>query len=407
MKKLIKQIVRGLGFEITRYHPNIPEKKCIRLKTRGVYRGNALLSYTINPFLLEKGEFDNSHIVDWHCFQIAKIFLENGYNVDVIDYHNGKFIPNRDYSFFIDVLSNMEKITPSLNKDCIKIFHPIFAHWLFHNSAVYQRHLELLQRKGIALKPARLLPQNLSVEYSDYVLVLGNHFTMDTYKYAQKPIYQIPNSAHTSLSMPRKKDYEASRRNFIWLGGNGLVDKGLDIALDAFTAMPDYHLYVCGPVSKKDDFGKSHDMKLYKTPKEDNFERAYYQELYQTPNIHTVGWVDIASSEFIDIANRCIGIVYPSSSEGQSGSVLNCTQAGLIPIISYESGVDVHDFGVILRDCSITTIQDSIKEISCLSSAKLREMSRKAWEYTATNHARKNFTDKFRKFVSHITTKSH
>jgi hypothetical protein len=47
-----------------------------------------------------------------------------------------------------------------------------------------------------------------------------------------------------------------------------MVHKGLDLVLEAFADMPEYHLTVCGPIQKEQDF-----------------ERAYYRELYQVPNI--------------------------------------------------------------------------------------------------------------------------
>jgi glycosyltransferase involved in cell wall biosynthesis len=161
------------------------------------------------------------------------------------------------------------------------------------------------------------------------------------------------------------------------------VHKGLDLVLETFAGMPDYHLYVCGPVQDEKDF-----------------ECVYYKELYDLPNIHTVGWVDISSFEFIDIVNKCIGVVCASCSEGGSGSVIVCMHAGLIPIISYETGVDVDEsYGVILYDCSITAIRRAIEEISQLPTEKLREMSKKAWDYVRHNHTQERFIDEYKKII--------
>jgi len=404
MKTIIKKVFRKFGIELKRYTSHIQRDEVITLQTSNDYKGNVLLSYAINPFLLKNSEsFDNSHICDWECFQIAKIFLDLGYTVDVINYHDEKFIPKKDYSFFIDVLSNMERITPLLNKDCVKIFHPLFAHWLFHNSAVYKRHLALQQRKGFVLKPPRLLPPNMSVEYADYIIVLGNQFTINTNRYMKKPIYQVPNAPLAVYPWLDNKIFENCRKNFLWLGGKGLVYKGLDLLLDAFAEMSDFHLYICGPIRPDKDFGKTYNKELYQTPKEKDFESAYYKELYQTANIHTIGWVDVSSPEFIELTNRCISLIYPSSSEGQSGSVVNCLHAGLIPIISYESGVDVDDsFGVILKDCSVDEIKNTIKKVSDLPNNTLKSMARQAWEYARANHTREKFEEEFKKVILQI-----
>ncbi|MHC5721439.1 MAG: glycosyltransferase, partial [Nostoc sp.] len=98
---------------------------------------------------------------------------------------------------------------------------------------------------------------------------------------------------------PDEKDFEAVRKNFLWFGGSALVLKGLDLVLDAFAQMPEYHLTVCGPVSNDQEF-----------------EQAFYKELYETPNIHTYGWIDVSSPDFLKVTNNCLGLVYPSVSEG-------------------------------------------------------------------------------------------
>ncbi len=133
-------------------------------------------------------------------------------------------------------------------------------------------------------------------------------------------------------------------------------------------------------------------------------EVAFYKELYQTPNIHTIGWVNVNSSEFVEITNKCIGVINPSCSEGVSGSVITCMQAGLIPIANYESGVDVHDFGVILKECSIDEIKNSIRMVSSLPVQKLKLMARKAWEFARANHTREKFASEYKKIIEKIIT---
>ena len=67
-----------------------------------------------------------------------------------------------------------------------------------------------------------------------------------------------------------------------------------------------------------------------------------------------------------------------------------CLHAGLIPIISYESGIDVEDFGVILKDNSIKTIKNTVQMISSLPGEQLQPMARKAWEFARAIIREKN-----------------
>ncbi|MBD2515467.1 glycosyltransferase [Nostoc sp. FACHB-973] len=358
----------------------------ISLKPKQPSKGNVLLSYRIEPFLLKPDQpMPNDHTWYWEVWQIAQTFLDMRYNVDVIQFHNDKFVPQKDYAFFIDIRHRMEALASKLNKDCIKIFHVDIANMVFRNAAECSRLLELQQRRGITLRPQRFEMPNLGIEYADCATVLGNDFTVGTFKFANKPMYRIPISSPVVYPYPEQKDFEAVRKNFLWFGGSALVLKGLDLVLDAFAQMPEYHLTVCGPISNDKEF-----------------EQAFYKELYETPNIHTYGWIDVSSPEFIEVTNNCLGLVYPSVSEGQSGAVISCLQAGLIPILSYESGVDVHDFGVIFDNLSLEEIKAKVRSISNSSVDDLKLMSRKAWEYARTNHTKEKFAQAYKNAVEQM-----
>ncbi|WP_445635016.1 Glycosyltransferase [Nostoc sp. DSM 114161] len=358
----------------------------VSLKPKQPSKGNVLLSYRIEPFLLKPGQpMPNDHTWYWEVWQIAQTFLDMRYNVDVIQFHNDKFVPQKDYAFFIDIRHRMEALAPKLNKDCIKIFHVDIANMVFRNAAECNRLLDLQQRRGITLTPQRFEMPNLGIEYADCATVLGNDFTTGTFKYANKPMYRIPISSPVVYPYPEQKDFEGVRKNFLWFGGSALVLKGLDLVLEAFAQMPEYHLTVCGPIAN-----------------DKQFEKAFYKELYETPNIHTYGWIDVSSPEFIEVTNNCLGLVYPSVSEGQSGAVISCLHAGLIPILSYESGVDVHDFGVIFDNLSLEEIKAKVRSISNLPVEDLKVMSQKAWEYARTNHTREKFAYAYRDAVEQM-----
>ena len=170
-----------------------------------------------------------------------------------------------------------------------------------------------------------------------------------------------------------------------WVHG---IHKGLDLTLDAFVTMPQYHLTIFGPLEGINNLQTNYHEEI-------DFVNAYRKELYETANIKTYGWVDVENPAFLELTKKSIGFVYPSSSEALSGSVLICLHAGLIPIISAQSGVDVEDFGIILDDCSVNNIKNAIDKISKLPTDKLKEMSYKAWLYAQQNHTREKFSEKY------------
>lgn len=383
-RHIIKKTGYLFGFEIRR----IQDSKMwttVSLKTKDPSKGNVLLSYRTSPFLADGETEMRQHTAAWECTQIARTFLDRRYDVDIIYWLDNVFLPKKDYSFFIDVHSNMERISPLLNKDCVKIFHAIWAHWLFHNYAALKRHLDLERRRGIVIRPMRQLEPTRGIEEANYATILGNSFTASTYEYAKKPMFLIPISTQTVYPWPDKKDFNACRKHFLWFGGTGLVHKGLDLVLEAFAEMPDYNLTVCGRITYEKDF-----------------MRYYHKELFEMPNIHVEGWVDVTSPTFKKIADQCIGLIHPSCSEGQSGAVVNCLHAALIPIVSYESGVDVDSFGIVLKDCSIDEIKKSVHYVSDLPSQQLRLMARQAWEFARSNHTRERFAEQYSKAVDKI-----
>jgi len=349
---------------------------------------NVLLSYITRPFKIkqESAAF-YSHTNMWECQQIAETWVKHGYNVDIIDWDNKSFLPKKEYSVFIDIHSNMERLAPILGKDCKKILHITGAHWQFQNRAEMKRISDLNTRKGILLKPRRQVPPSLGIEYADCATILGNVFTQGTFAYSGKPLYPIPLS--TTVQYPYyEKNFDKIKKNFLWLGSSGMVHKGLDIVLDAFSELPDYHLTICGPVNREDDF-----------------EKVYYKELYQSKNIKTLGFIDVRSDHFLDVIKNTSALIYPSCSEGQAGSVITCLHAGLIPLVSYESGVDVDDFGIILQKSSVDEVVESIKILSQKPNEKLRRMSKSAWLYARTYHTREKFAECYNAFVNNILLK--
>ncbi|GJL51111.1 MAG: hypothetical protein NPIRA01_23380 [Nitrospirales bacterium] len=378
-----RRFFREVQEEKARRHS--PECRVVTLFPEGTRRGQVLFSYIIGGFFLQSdASFPNKHTNIWQSFQMVATFVELGYEVDVIHWTNHHFVPTKSYSIFVDVRNNMERLTPLLHPDCIKIMHLDTAHIVFHNAAEATRLLQLQQRRGVTLKARRFEMPNLGIEHAHCATTTGNDFVVDTFAYAQKPIYKLPSPCAILMDQPQK-NWEHCKKYFLWFSSGGLVHKGLDLALEAFTALPECHLMICAPIEQEKDFVS-----------------AYYQELYETSNIHAVGWVDIESQQFREIANACAAMIHLSCSEGGAPSIKTCMHAGLIPIVSYESGVDVQDFGLTLTDCSISHVRAVITQVSQMSQYELEEMSRRAWKFARENYTRENFAKEYREVILKI-----
>jgi glycosyltransferase involved in cell wall biosynthesis len=388
VKNLIQTIFERCGVEVHRRRWDRHRDAFVRLTPEGTPRGRVLLAYVIDPFLGNGAEpVPTSHTHFWESLQMARTFLELGYAVDAISYRNDRFQPRERYSLFLSARTNFQRIAELLDPDCIKVAHLDMAHWLFNNSGVLNRALDLQQRRGVTLRShSRMQEENLAIEHADCATILGNDFTVGTYSYAGKPLYRLPVPSCREYEFPKDKDFEACRGRYLWFGSTGFLHKGLGLALEAFAGMPEYHLTVCGPVHREREFAK-----------------AYHAELYEKPNIETVGWVDVESSRFLEVTGSCVALIYPSCSEGMSGSVITCMHAGLIPLVSYESGVDIGDgFGRVLQDCSVDGIRQAVRGLSSIPSQQLGHMARGAWAEARSRYTRTEYAKRFREAMEEI-----
>jgi glycosyltransferase involved in cell wall biosynthesis len=362
----------------------------VRLAAPQPNGGRVLMSVNLRGFLNPDGEDVKAHSTRARHVQMAHDWLELGYDVDVIDWRNATFEPSTRYDVFVDVGENMARLAPLLGPDCIKLLHGMWTHFLFHNTAVYQRHLELQQRRGVTIAPKRIYHVDQYTELSDYLLLMGNDFTASTYAYAGKPTFSLPIFPQAIYPWDEQRDFEASRRNYLWLGGQGLVYKGLDLVLEAFAGMPDYTLTICGPLQDEPDF-----------------LAAYHKELFETPNIRAVGWVDVTSEAFVALARDCVGLVYASASEAGACSPGNGMHAGLIPILSLETGHDVPEgTGFTLRENTVAEIQKAVRALSALPTDELRARSYATWQYMQRDHTRDAFIRRHRQVIRTILSET-
>lgn len=356
---------------------------------KGATKGRVLFSHDITPFLNPNHPL-GAHANYWTATVMVQAFLDRGYIVDIIDCKNPTFIPKHSYTYFVDLELNLDKRVPHLNSDCIKILHIVSAHWLFQNTAEYERCLAVQNRRGVTVFPQRLMNQVLSIESADCATMIGNKFTSDTYAFAGKKIYSTPLPAGYEYPFPEEKDINAARKNFVWFGGAGAIHKGLDLVLEAFAEMPEYHLTV---------FGKS--------TQDPDVLKAYGRELKEMKNLTVLTYIDFEGPGFEKILQETIAIVYPSCSEGTSGSVVHSMHAGIIPIVNYESGVNVEDFGILLPSTTIENIMTAVRTVATLPETELKRRAKAAWEYARQNYSRENFTKKYGIFVDELERGAH
>jgi glycosyltransferase involved in cell wall biosynthesis len=376
----LREAIASLAYTKKQFYGGV-----ISLKSNGHARGNVLICYANQGLIMmSRGlPVPTSHEQYWKTIAMAQTFVDLGYNVDVIHTQNQQFIPWKDYDVVVDTRFNLERLHPYLSSNCIKILHCDTAHIVFHNAAEMNRILDLQARKGVTIPPNRFERPNLGVEYADYITTCGNEFTIGTYRYSRKPIYRLPITVDLMWPWPEGKDFDLCRRQFVWFASRGMVHKGLDLVLEAFTELPDYRLSIIGPVEDEPEFVK-----------------LYHKELYDQPNIKLIGWMDKEKPEFKRLLDCSAAHIFTSCSESGAACVLETMGAGVIPIVNYESSVDVDDFGILLKSASIEDIREGIRMVGTMPVDELKRRARKAWQKVQTCYTRERFAESYRALLT-------
>ena len=346
-------------------------------------RKSALLSYLTPPVLAElRGEelvrFSNSGLaVSW-----VRVLNELGYRVDIIDWDDDSQKLSKDYDLVVlHGGKNFDAISKQL-KPSTKIIHYLTgSYWKFNNSQEDQRLKNFYKRHNVQVERDRYIYADEDVvnEAAQGIIVLGDKSMKTTYPTKYKNVLTVNNASYPDTHFDKiNKEYERGRNRFLFFAGSGNIHKGLDLVIEAF---------------------KDLDQELYIVTVLDREVLAVYKDVLKKPNIHVIGQVDMRSQQFYQIMDACAFVILPSCSEGQAGSVVECMNQGLIPIVSKETRLDAKQYGYILPDCRITTIQKTIETMSTLPAAKVASMSLKTRQVAKDQHSPEAFRTQLKQAI--------
>lgn len=336
----------------------------------------------------ENEPFFNKHTIYWETVEIVRQLNRHGYIVDYAD--NRTIFPGdwKRYAIIIDGSDNLRH-APEISGQ-IRIHYTTYIHWLIWNRAELERIAWFKERTGITVPMNRQLPNILSDEYADYLTYYGTEIQANSF--SPKPIKRQLNISAVFIPKYRKKEIAKARNNFLWLGGGGLVHKGLDIVMEAFAQTPDMRLYIAGNLRE-----------------EPRFWQWASQLLSKHQNIHDLSWVDVGSPEFDAIAQNCVGIVYASCAEGGPGSIAQALHWGLIPIVTKSALVRAETFGHIINGKTdrelIKSTTELIQTVADTSESSLRLSSDAVIEFARNTHTRPAYSKSLSSFLDEIEKK--
>ncbi len=359
--------------------------------------GHAILYYKTDFYLWGGILEDQSHTNEWESYEIARILNKLGFWVDIldrtIDLNDVERIEDK-YDLFVGIGAGdsgryYKNIAKKLSR-AVRVLYALGPEPSLSNKITKTRHDYFMKRHPDTEIIVRRLIKEVdideSVKYTEAIITNCNDWGIAGYKKFNKDIYRVWLSSDPSLSFSLPVIKYKDQNKFLYFGGNGNITKGLDLAIEAFSRMPELELYIGAPRTEED------------------FNAIMDPILIKSPNIHFIGFMDIKSLLFNKIAQTCAYVILPSSSEGCATSVTNCMRKGMIPIVTVESGVDVGDFGFIIEDISIDKIRERIRGISSLNRVDFRRRCEMAYA-ESEKYTQINFTRTFRKALLKIINK--
>lgn len=328
--------------------------------------GRVFLYYKTDPLFSKKLRTSYRHTNDSEIVEIIRIFHQFGFIVDVVDRESPwddikPLLKNAYTVYFANAAGNSAPlhvdISREINAQC-KIYYAAGPEPGYSNELVHKRHANFDERTGTTCVRRRILrDSNFDARLfgMDAIFYMGNEFSESTFRRVSSiPMFRLLPSTSPLLAMDLAILKRKSSMSFLYLGGNGLICKGLDLVLEAFDGLSHLTLDVCGPDGETDFW-------------------EYYRPLMErNPQITFHGFVDVTGPVFKSITSRAAFNIFPSSSEGCATSVVTAMRRGVIPVVTPESGVEVGDFGYELEKATVEGVRDVILNLCEMPQSEMR-----------------------------------
>jgi len=354
--------------------------------------GHALLYYKTDPFVFPDLTLQYEHTNDWEVVEIAQILNRMGYWVDIVDrdIDMNTFNVEDKYDIFIGLgAGNSGKYFAEIGRHltkAIRIFLAAGPDPDLSNDLILKRYAYFRQRHpGKDLLLRRMIDKvdmTKAMAVTDAIFAIGNHFSLQSYQKYNKMIYAIYPSTSPNLSADNNQLTKRDSHKFLYFGGSGNVVKGLDLLLEVFQDLPQHELYICAP-------------------KEETDFMDFYKDTLRLKNIHFLGFITVGGKLFNQVTSKCGYFVLPSCSEGIATSGVTCMRRGLIPITTCESGIDLGDFGFLIKDIEISSLKKLIQHASQISHEEFTRRSVQTYQ-NSQRYTQLSFSRQFEASLSQV-----
>jgi hypothetical protein len=349
------------------------------------YQKRVLVLYLSDIYFRDFDMTKSGRTVPYEIFKIINVFSQFGYCIDLASHNDIKAIQmlsKKDYDMvfgFGDAFYEFAELRPEvLSVLYMTEHHPDFSFREEQKRAdyFYERHGRRvpLERSGRFYKK-----EHMGHKY-DSVITLGE---VKPFAKQYKNPYNIYPSGFISRDFEFPvKDFEKARKNFLWLGSDAVIHKGLDLLIDIFSLRDDIFLHICGLNEKS--------RKLLGIPKREN--------------LLDYGFINVQSPEFQDIIGKCAFSVLPSCSVGFATSITTSMLYGMIPVVNKDTGFNrLNDLAFFFDDYHVESMAKVLNDLADKNPSDLISLSENVKDFASANFTLDAFESRFREIIGDIT----
>lgn len=378
MNRVIKKLIYSPIFKFFRpiyiYFTSRPYTPIPQYKERK----SILISYLTKPFrYLDDKNYLNGHQNRREVLLLDSVLNNLDFNRRYVRFDCPTFF-KRKYDVVFGLEPNFIKAA-NKNPDSLKVYYATGAYWKHQNRMIETRTDKFNKEHNSNVKYSRLNQPHNAAEIADYIIQIGSQYTIKTYpEELRNKIIPIRQTCHnfTFENFLNRKIEQFELTDFVWMGSNGTILKGLDLLIDYFLIHPELRLHIIGPIDP-------------------DVMDVYENIIKDKDNIKVYGFLDLDSNLIEEIALKCSYVIVPSASEGGCpGAVINMMKLGCIPVVSeYAAFDEIEKFGFLIKDFSLSAIEDTIKELRKITRKDAIEKVKNIFHFANNNFNQNVFVE--------------
>jgi len=367
------------------------KKNVIKNLFKTNFKKNVLVYFKTDIFCTDLILKKNTHPNNLEIKLISETFNNRKYNVYCID--RDATIEDldaiKDIKFDIFIANAAGNSCPHFEyvekKFKIGLFYlyaagpePLFSNkQVLNRNYIFDKLFSIKSVKRRIIKDAKKISKRF--HKADKILCVGNKFSIKTYRKFNKIIKQIKPAIHNPILV--NKDYFNNKKfnSVVYVGGTGLICKGLDIIIESFLELRNFKLSIFAPNDEND------------------FWNIYKPKILKSNNIDFYGFFSPNSFFFQKIMSESLFHANTPCAEGMSTSVLLTNSFGIIPVVSKSSGIDVGDCGFYVKNSRNDVIK-TFNQIAIMDKNKIIKKAENTYK-CSKNFSIKKYQENFNKII--------